>query len=767
MRLPTYAVLTILALLYVVAAYTRLNGTGTESSPYFSGASAMSYRSATLVADGRPLDAPDPKAGWPEGYVPASYRAAGAEVALGWGLKAVRYFSEIDGRVFAARFTALFFSLCVFTVYAFVRRLWDCQAAGLIAAGFVAVFAPLVDATNGRRLDHTSVALVLMTLHALALLRYHRRRSPLAGALAAAVTYLVVAAWEPGIYYAAAVVCAVAFAPSARDSARRWTLVAHAAAVVAACALLPYLQSARAVYSWPVALVASATAADFLPARFHGGLRRGLIVAATALVVVLATAPLRQGAEGGVPVVQFLWVRLRFLFAKPESSALLPPAIRAVWSIDHAPPSAHALLLFFLPASFLAAAAFLSARERLRRNRKAVALAAVLGAAGAIAFVVDRSAAAMGAMALAPLLSMSGISISSAARSRGLLVVAGAYLMFAQMAFPLGAANPTLQVARSGGFAYRDPNRFLWVSMEDTDRALVRFVASRTTVADAFLGSSDVTALLLTFSGRTSVPLAGALTRTAAGRNADLVHALYEDEASLYETCRHARVAYVLYSVDMLLDATRYSPRYLAGVPALTSDSMVYRMHFEPESLRQFTLVYENDHYRLYKVSREPETIFLTDHPPVYQRAVLERVGGNVDTFRRRVVELLLTYREARAAAGRGDFDGALRKLNWCLEQAPGYTLARIAVGTTLTQAGRLEEARDVLLGVLSYAPDNADALYHTAYALAALDETARAREYLDVLFGVAGDPDLVEKARLLKTFIEQQIPVTPRAAPQ
>jgi thioredoxin-like negative regulator of GroEL len=414
--------------------------------------------------------------------------------------------------------------------------------------------------------------------------------------------------------------------------------------------------------------------------------------------------------------------------------------------------------------SFLAAAATLSLRDRYRRHRKAILFGAVVGAAGTLAFVVDRSAAAAASMLAAPILAAGGISISTSLRSRGALLATGAYVMLAQMAVPLGAANPTLQIARSGGFAYRDNDRFLWVSLENTKRELVSFVAARTSVADAFLGSDDVTAVLLTFCGRTSVPLPGALTRTAAARNADLAHALYEDETSLYETCRRDRIAYILYSVDMLLDTSRYSPRYLAGVSAVTDDSMVYRMNFDPESLRQFTLVYENDHFRLFKVTAQPQTIFLTDHPPVYQHDVLERAGGDIDAFRQRVIDLLITYREARSAAQRGDFDGALGKLDWCIARAPRYTLARIAVGTTLTQAGRFEEARDALMRVLSYAPDNAEALYHTAYALAALDETDRAGQYLELFFSTATNPELIEKARLLKTFIEQGIRVTPRA---
>jgi tetratricopeptide (TPR) repeat protein len=305
------------------------------------------------------------------------------------------------------------------------------------------------------------------------------------------------------------------------------------------------------------------------------------------------------------------------------------------------------------------------------------------------------------------------------------------------------------------------------VSSENTERQLVGFVASRTRVRDPFLGSANITALLLTFSGRTSVPLPGAVASADAARNTDLARLLYQDEDTLYRDCRRLGVAYVLYSIDYLLDTSRYSPSYLAGVSRLSSDSAAFRMHFAPEALRHFTLVYENEHYRLYRVTDEPGTLFLTDHPPVYQRDAFDRVGADRDAFRQRVLDLLLAYRQGMRARERGDIGRALEHFRWCLEQAPGYTQARIAVGTTLITARRYEDAREVLMSVIGYAPDNPLALYYTAYVHAAMGETDRAREFLDLFFTAATDPDLIERARLLKTMIDQGLPVTPRSTPE
>jgi hypothetical protein len=766
MRLSPLAVVAILAVLFAVSVGVRLNHDG-PTSPYFKGASAMNHRHALAVADGASLNTLDPKAGWPDGYRPAAYRSGGMERFAGRAHRVARYFSEVDARQFSSGLVVVSFCLLVFVMYALVRRLWDCQASGLIAAGVVGLFAPLVDSTDGSQFRHASFAMVLIAVHALLLLSAHRRRHVTRAVIAAVVVWPIMTWWEPGLYYAAVVTALVSFTGADEGGRRRWVVAAHAAVAVAACLFDPRLRELRALASWPVLWMVTTAAAEFAGARLATPLRRLGVSAAAAIVLTVLLVVVRAGAGATVPALEYVWHRLRFLAGKPEAPLLLPAHVRELWSSDHAPPSGHQMLAVFLPLAFLAAATLAGAREHLRRHPVAFATAAIAAAAGVIAYALDRGALVPALVAVAPFVSLGGRGLSRALATRGPLLAVGGWTIIAPLIFPLGAADPVYQIAKVGGFAHRDPARFLWVSSENTEQQLVRFVASRTRVRDPFLGNDNITALLLTFSGRTSVPLPGAVSSADAGRNADLTRLLYQDEDTLYQDCRRLGVAYVLYSIDYLLDTTRYSPAYLAGVSGFSRDSAAFRMHFAPESLRHFTLVYENEHYRLYRVTDERETLFLTDHPPVYQRDAFERVGADRDAFRGRVLDLLLAYRQGMQARERGDVARALELFNWCLEQAPGYTLARIAVGTTLITAGRYEDARDVLMSVISYAPDNPLALYYTAYVHAAMGETDRAREFLDLFFTAATDPDLIARGRLLKTLLDQGVPVTPRSVPQ
>jgi tetratricopeptide (TPR) repeat protein len=285
----------------------------------------------------------------------------------------------------------------------------------------------------------------------------------------------------------------------------------------------------------------------------------------------------------------------------------------------------------------------------------------------------------------------------------------------------------------------------------------------RTSTRNAILGPPGATAILLTFAGRKSVALEGALSDSATQRNVALTKLMYGDEEELHRFCRDHGIAFVLYSVEYLLDTSRYSLRYRAGVTTLDESAIFWQMHFSPHALRGFTLVYENDHYRLFRVSEGTEPVFLTDHPPVYQSEAWASAGGDIDAFRRLNTELIITYSEAIKQREKNDYSTAINMFTWCLERAPRFTLARIGLAETLMRSDRLEEARDVMLSVVRIAPDNERALYGAAYLHAQLGETAQATALLEIFFTVATEPVLIDRAKLLKTLLDQGVPLVPR----
>ena len=713
MRLPKAVVFFILLGLFIAAIAARVATTNRLDSPYFDGVSAMNHRHAAGVADGISLRAPDPKANHPAGYVPARIAPQGSEFVLGWTMRAAHFFSEADPRTVTRRFVLVLSALCVFTAYGIARRLWDCQAGGLLAASLVAFLPPLVAASNGREYTHATIAALVASVHALLLLRALTSRTPVgraAGAVLAAVaSWALLAVWDgAGMLLALWMIGILVWRP--------------------------------------------------LPLR-HRMLMVGMHVGAC--VVALLTLPhLTSGAS--FPALGYVATRARFLIERPLSATMLSDRMRHVWSLDHAPLTPQACIQLFLPMLLFAAALAINAECRAR-GRVFVVACGVAAAAGFIS-LVDRAALPLAAMAMIPVVAGGVRSLGRDWRVRAPLLALGFYCVFAGVVLREKGADVSFQIARALNVAHRDPDAFLWVSLENTDRELVRFISSRTSVRDAVLAPNDLSALLLTFTGRSSVLLPGGNGAVAAEKHVALTRALYGTEEALHQACAHQHIDYVVYSIDVLLDSGRYSPRYLAAVESIPQDAVAFQMHFAPESLRHFTLQYENDHYRLFKVSSGPEMIFLTDHPPVYQPSLLRASGGGLETFRQNIEMLIYNYAAGVSARGRGDLEGAVRRLRSCVNSAPRFTRARLALADVYMDLEQFEEARRVIMEVVAYAPDNSQGTYYAAYIHARLGRFEEAKAFLTVLFSHERDPDLLEKARLLEAYMDQGLPLEPGA---
>ena len=760
MKLSRPVTALILFALFFAALAARVSTTDPLDSPYFKGTSAMSYRHAVAVADGVSLRAKDGKAAHPDGYVPARYRASGVETATGLVFRAVRFVSDVDERRFVRRFTLLFAGLCVFTAYAAARRLWDCQAGGLLAAFLVAFLPPLVAATNGRAFSHTVFAMFLAGLHAAVALR------ALSGSRAAAMGAALVAAfllgsWEPAPLYLVLWVVSAALAQSLERRTRAAFVLGHALAIVASAALFPHLAATRALGAWTTATAIAAALAVLIPGGARPRARAAAVLVAVGVLLTVAMTPFRAGASEQFPALSYLAARLRYVAGHPESSAL-SEWMRHLWSLEHAPLPAYQMIQVFMPVGLCAAALVMNRAARTTRTRFVAGILLLVAGAGAAA--LDRSALPVAALAMIVAVAGCARAVSAALLSRGLLVAAGAYAALAGVVFAGTAADPAHQAAKAAGVADRDPHGFVWISLENTDRELVRFISTRTAVQESVLAPDGLSALLLAFSGRTSVQLCGTTSRAPAQRHVALTRAFYRDEASFYELCREMQIDYVVYSIDVLLDGGRYSPRYLAGEDDIAPDAIAVKMHFEPESIRNLTLLYENDHYRLFRVTAAPEPVFLTDHPPFYQPDIFVRAGRNLETFRERVVYLMITYADAVDARRRGDAELARRRLAFCVEQAPRFTKVRLALADALMDLGRYEEAREQVAAVIGYAPDNSTALYDAAFIEAQLGRPERAKPYLALLLAQTGDRAVIDRARALQTHLEQGLPLRPGA---
>jgi hypothetical protein len=762
MKMSRRVVLFILCLLFVAAIGARVSTTDKDNSPYYRGTSAMSYRHAIEVAEGHSLTAHDAKANAPEGYVPARYRAAGAETLSGLVFRAFHLVSEMDGREFTRRLTLLLAGLCVFTAYGAASRLWDSRGAGILAAFLVAFEPALVTATNGRTFSHAIFAAFFASLYAAIALRTLTTSSRHGSWIAALVAFLLLWVWEPARYGLLAWMLPVALGSFVDRRTRIWFVCSHAIVILLAVCLFPHLVATRAAGAWTTAAVLSAAAVALLPESRRKGWRAAAAwVAGTALLTLIAT-PFRAGASEQFPAIAYVWTRIRYAFGRP-AAGLLSDWMRYLWSADHAPMTPEQMIQLFVPLVLCAVAWVTNRAVRLPRARFTTTLA--LCALASMACALDRSLLPITALAIVILVSGAAAGLDWKRWKQSAFVVLGSYAALSGVVLPRTAIDPTHQIVRAAGVESRDPATFAWISFENTDRELIRFISARTSVHECIFAPDNLSALLLAFSGRTSATLCGATSRVPANRSVEMTRGFYRDEDTFYDLCRRDKIDYVLYTVDMLLDSGSYSPLYLAGVSAITPECVAVRMHFQPESLRHFTLIYENEHHRLFKVTETAQPVFLTDHPLYYQGRLFMDSGGDFEHFRQRVLWLMGGCAAGMGARARGDSEKARQLLDQCVRYAPSFTKARLELAYTFMDLGRYQAARDQISAIIQYAPDNPTALYAAAYTQVQMGHPDAAQPFLTLL-NQTGDRTLVEKGKSLQYYIDHKLPLKP-GAPQ
>lgn len=756
MTLGRRSLFLVLIALYIGAVWARFASVGGLDYPYYKGESGTNFRAFHEIVDSGALPQSDVQASWPEGYSPSLAKPNGVEFVTAFAYRLVRPFSDVAEKDFSSVFTVLFFSLSVFTLFVLTRRLWSCQAAGVFAALLVALSAPLVGATNGKEFIHAPYAFVVITLHLAIFLSYVARPSVSRAVLSGLAAFVLFSAWEGASLYTAAFGLVVLVLPVLSPQLRRRVLAATLAATLAAGLVLPHLRAARLVLSWPTIWLAVITVVSFCREKLPRKIPVWVYVAGAFAVLTLALKPFQSGGTGVLDPLSYWYYRIRFIAGKPADPTFLPDAVRLAWDYGHIPPEAAGLAVFFLPLVLLLPFAVVGIRALKREKNVVVWVPLAAAAVGIAVYLVDRRAVFSAALFAFPLVSGAFRDFRSHSKARAVPAILAVALLAGTSPLVTARVDAVRRVNVRLGLLSAPTDGFVWASIGNADRDLVRFLTTRTsTRSDVVLAPPDISSLIATFAGRSTALVPGVFSRDMTRKVIGALPGFYGDETGLYTRCESLGATYVLYSIDILLDGSRYSPRYAAGVAGDIEKTLAYKLHFAPETLRRFQLVHENDAYRLFRVTADVKPVFLTDHPPVYQEAILREHKDDFGRFYSRIIDILSTYQTGVSAQARGDERGAIPRFLYCLDQAPAFTAARLGVGDSLLRLGKTNDAFNVYSSVLQYAPDNTHALYFGALSLAYLGRREEAGRIVDLLLTATAQRDIHAQALELKAALE------------
>jgi hypothetical protein len=654
-----------LALLALCAGATWFKAARVTGQPEFSraddtaqfwGQDAVRYRYAKMLAAGMALPARDMALGWPQG---TDTRAADswvtAKLAAVVYQKTVANFGATPFHVFLVWWWSALTALAVWPVYALSRQVWKSRLAGLASACLWASAFGGLHATAAPRLAVEDVGLpwLFLTMHFT--VTAVSRRQLWRAVLAAGCCWWALTIWPGATWFLLLMMAAAAaidfhhlsfdLVTEMKPGATARTIQGRslyapmallAVAVAGAGLTEPALQAREVVRSWPVAFagawiltggllrrvrlplpdqwrVTDGTAV-LMPREFRW--RRWMISVALygAILAVLTAAALALEWQQGSRLANF---KLLGELAKAKllcfgQMPLLPYAlddrVRLLWSCVAQSPSASVWWFSAAGLIVLAPLAIVLAFIQARHIVGAIAIAS--GTRVTLPF--DRAL-------LASLTALLGLLWLMAARvdswfAWAAAVMAGSLVDFALNVGPYpplwrlgnrprffaGFLLVVALAANLGGmsvFSGRNelPNRSHWL-------ALVKQIRYHTEPDAPLAAPPPLGTALLADTGRPVLLRTDMLDE--ANRTALLAfdNALFGPEEKLAAYCLERGARYLVLDVGTLTAVGAGYARYESNHPIVSPHVAAYRLHFEPEKLSRFQLVYTGPLYRLYRV---------------------------------------------------------------------------------------------------------------------------------------------------------------------
>ncbi|UCF05408.1 MAG: hypothetical protein JSV33_16105 [bacterium] len=676
--------------LFCLANVTRWGFRSRIANPRFVAEGAAHYRYMELIAHGERIAPLDRQAQWPEGLRVFHETSIGMEYLYGL------LYRMLPGRKpplpeFVRFVTACFFSLAIFPTALLAVRLWRGTAAGVITAALFAVVLPLVGRSSGFELIRENVTFPLIIAHSFFLVTGWEsggwRRPILSGLLLA----LALASWQGTQFYLVPLLLflLVRMIVSSVSQWERRTVRVLVVCTLAAGVLVPFLRSSGFLLSIPVALSVACLVLDYLhhsygeqeevaggAGPFNTRLRNPLLGVAAACIAgccILVPAVFLKGHFASYShFFKLILYKLRYV-DKPSDPRVLPFDVRSFWVGPFQSPDPRHIFVFALPLILLLPGPLTRLYYRSREG-EAVALFTLV-------FLIVFFVLFLLMMRLLPLfgffavLAAGGVTREVQFRRRGV----GASLLFAACTgFVLcisllqdfaweGRADLWRRFAR----ILRIPAReqfIVYPVAGDVEGKLLSWIRRNTPENAVVLTSHYLSPQVLTYTGR-ATNLNDFFETPRMRRKAErFMRLLYSDEESLLAFCKEQSSDYVLVSAAVGSDPTRDSPLYQAGFMDMPPGCAAYRMLFEPERLRHFNLVYENEMYRLFHVGEAYAMRRWPRSPLLYERELLWHLDGDISGFYHSAMHIYaLTRRgdflieQGRKAEGEADLVEALR----------------------------------------------------------------------------------------------------------
>ncbi len=646
----------VLILIYCLGIFIRTESftiRGHSNSHLFTIESAQHYYHTSLVARGRGIPKVDRLLAWPEGF--DTRTDTNLEERVIGTLYRILPLKEVPLSLFIRYFVRSWYCLTIFIVYLLLVASTKSRTSGVIGASFYALSLPAIERSLGNHMQREQFALVIIFLHIYFLYRFlqsERKKDILFSSL---LLFLSLVSWKLTQFY---YLILFGYIFLAYLFSNRYCLTMQALGFftafnfIGALALPTSLRTDYFIFSLPMLLSYSLlvswrwrewrkkgkTWESEKVRKWVGGKARNR-VESLVLFLVIAIGLFFLFPKTGQynHVWQTTLYKIRYLGIKPTDPSLLPFEARHYWTPPYSSPSPFRFLNEFIVLVLLASYPVFTSLKKLFQKKIALE----------DGFLLHTLFAFFGCYLLFYKLKTFFIFF---------LVIFIAYLFFFTkrhisrfLVLFLLLVGLSFQVYQTlswqNSFLVKGmlkvgirPREFPPSGNRLAIREVLSWIRENTESQDAFLTPFTLSSQIVAYTHRPTV-LHCYFETGIRETYREYCQALFQEEEDLAGLCKRYQVDYLVYRADQLLRTDPLlSYRYVANRMDLDEHWAAYRLHFTPEKLENFTLVYENYFYRVYRL-RKGKGVHIKEYHPLFDERIFKELGKGTDAFYKRVME--------------------------------------------------------------------------------------------------------------------------------
>lgn len=608
-----------------------------DETAYYWSESAFQYRYAKMAGEGREIPEIDRDAQFPEGV--ATYRelTLGMERTTGLVYRLVNSIHPITFNDYLIYFYAIFSSLSVlafyFAAFQFCRSpLFAC----LMTAAYTFNPSSWIRLIGNYEYEGFALPWIFLSFALfLAALRAEASRSARKAAgysIFAGISLCVsLLSWHFSRFYLIVFVAAICidYFVIFNDDAATGALMRVTSTVTLCCILagvfFPLLRLNAFLMSLPMSALYVLALAHIVKSRMGLTRLHWLLTCFGGGILSMAAVRLSGLTDSSAygHVYDLFIYKIRFLFHKPMDPQFLPMDARMLWISPFNTPTLGRIFYYYFPLA-APASIWIIAVARARKahvilpdgdhTRGILAILMALAFAALYLFVERLLGMAVFFGALAILL-----AITNNVRSRPLALALLLCLSISEIAKATLGNTPL-------NLFYGVAHRLSWPAETPFGEfshklSLIKWIEARTRPKDRFLSGMGIAPLILTYADRAVIIQPKFESSTMRAKYAEFLGALFNNEDRFFAFCKKYGADYFVYESRFVLDGTAEGERYTANALVLPTSSAAFQFHFSPATLRNFSLVYQDADYRVFRIGKKaPAGTFIPASDPVYSR---------------------------------------------------------------------------------------------------------------------------------------------------